>query len=154
MKRINGYAVRAKQTKEGWTIGTIGKASFEAKVYDEGSCYGINEGRVSKLFIRNGRDHIACYERGWDHLPQTDADQEITDALLQYLENLPTAAFWEEIAEGKSFKTCLEVKPGYPTGLMINIGPDGWAKVQDCLTGMWYKQLNPIEVLELLERRG
>ena len=52
-----------------WVQGKINLANgnafeFCAKVYDEGSQYGINKGRVSKLHIRLGRMTIVNYDRG------------------------------------------------------------------------------------------
>lgn len=162
MKSVNGFSITAKQTKEGWIDGTIDGMRFQARVYDEGSRFGIEEGRVSKLAIwneaiRKARRNFfdACtvnYDRGWDIRPKKAADKKMLAALLEYLESLPTAEFWEEIAEGQPFRICLTIK-GYPTNVMIKIDHTGWAQVQDCLTGIWYKRLDPIAVCELLERR-
>ena len=54
-----------------WITGTIGKYEYHAKVYDTGSRFGINGGRVSKLEVRNtktGRE-VINYQRGWDLKP-------------------------------------------------------------------------------------
>lgn len=46
---------------------------FCAKVYDEGSVFGIDGGRVSKLWIArivSGEETVVCsYDRGWDINP-------------------------------------------------------------------------------------
>ena len=158
MKKINGFSITAKQTKEGWIDGTIDGMRFQARVYDEGSQYGIDEGRISKLAVwfdditTGKRVWVLNYDRGWDIRPKKAADKKMLAALLEYLESLPTAEFWEEIAEGQPFRTCLTLK-GHPTNVMIKIDHTGWAQVQDCLTGVWYKRLDPIAVCELLERR-
>ena len=64
-----------------WKEGTIGIpvkggktkiAHYWAKVYDEGSEYGINEGRISKLLITIGGETVANYDRGWDIEPAED----------------------------------------------------------------------------------
>ena len=47
-----------------------------AKVYDEPSEFGINNGRVSKLEIRRGDTTVLNYDRGWDIKPDNDADVE------------------------------------------------------------------------------
>ncbi len=47
-----------------------------AKVYDEPSEYGINNGRVSKLEIRKNNRAVLNYDRGWDIKPDNDADIE------------------------------------------------------------------------------
>lgn len=54
-----------------WHEGTIDGYWWQAKVYDEGSQFGINGGRVSKLAICEGDrwDHnrvIYHYDRGLD----------------------------------------------------------------------------------------
>ncbi len=51
-------------------------AHYWAKVYDEGSEYGINEGRISKLTIKIEGVTTLCYDRGWDIEP--DEDDEAT----------------------------------------------------------------------------
>jgi hypothetical protein len=64
-RRINNWVIGEVQGEP------IGKISFEAKVFDEGSMYGINKGRVSKLDIRQDRKILVNYDRGWDVKPQT-----------------------------------------------------------------------------------
>ena len=45
-------------------------AKFTIKKFDEGSKYGINGGKISKLFIQESNKNIlACYDRGWDIKP-------------------------------------------------------------------------------------
>lgn len=48
--------------------------SFEAKIFDEPSQFGINEGCISKLFVKQqgSRDYIISYDRGWDKKPRTE----------------------------------------------------------------------------------
>lgn len=159
MKTAKDFYISAKQNPDGWIKGKINAMGFSAKVYDEGSQFGINKGRVSKLavwlddILTGKRVWIVNYDRGWDVRPKTAADKKMLAALLEYLENLPTAEYWEEIAEKtKPFRICLNVK-GYPTNVKITIDHTGWAQVQDCLTGIWYKQLDPITVMALLEQR-
>lgn len=63
-----------------WHEGTIGIpvteskdtkiAHFWVKVYDEGSEFGINEGRISKLEIKIDGKTVARYDRGWDIEPE------------------------------------------------------------------------------------
>lgn len=63
-----------------WKEGTIGCpvngetkiAHYWAKVYDEGSEYGINDGRVSKLTIKIDGKTVVNYDRGWDIEPADD----------------------------------------------------------------------------------
>lgn len=77
-----------------WIKGTIGDYKFIAKHFDEGSFYGINTGRVSKLEIwkceqYNFNNVLVNYDRGWDIEPETDELKEVLNELLNYLEALP-----------------------------------------------------------------
>lgn len=60
--------------KEGTIVIPFGKENTKivhwwAKVYDEGSEYGINEGRISKLKIQIDGNTTLSYDRGWDIEP-------------------------------------------------------------------------------------
>lgn len=77
-----------------WKEGTIGIpvkggetkiAHFWAKVYDEGSEYGINEGRISKLTVEIDGVKVINYDRGWDIEP--DEDNEAAQIALAILLN-------------------------------------------------------------------
>lgn len=66
---------------DGWHEGTIGipkkdggykVAHYWVKAYDEGSAYGINEGKISKLQITIDGETVASYDRGWDLKPAED----------------------------------------------------------------------------------
>lgn len=92
MKKINGYTISSKETGMGWIQGAINEMQFQAKVYDVGSRYGIDEGRVSKLSIRDARKReIIAYDRGWDIEPDNEAQRALLTALLLYLEALPVS---------------------------------------------------------------
>ena len=54
---------------------------YEAKVYDEGSQYGIDGGRISKLALKMDGEWIATYDRGWDIKP-TCPEAEMALAIL------------------------------------------------------------------------
>ena len=159
MKNINGFCISAKLVEDGWVKGNIDGKEFSAKVFDEGSQFGIDEGRVSKLAVwfddiaTGKRVWVITYDRGWDQRPKKAADKKLLAALLLYLGSLPTASFWETVAEKtEPYRTCLKVN-GYPTNVKITIDHTGWAQVQDCLTGIWYKRLDPITVYEMLLAR-
>lgn len=73
-----------------WHEGTIGVPKgdgkytvvhYWAKVYDTGSQFGINEGRISKLMLKANGEIIYNYDRGEDIAPQTEA-AEIALAIL------------------------------------------------------------------------
>jgi hypothetical protein len=72
-----------KRIKEGWTYGTVGDCMFEAKVFDAGSKYGIDGGKVSKLYIRSAsKGEICNYDRGWDVKPTPENKAEY-DAVMK-----------------------------------------------------------------------
>lgn len=63
--------------------------TFEAKLYDTGSIFGINEGRVSKLWITQKElGDIVAYERGWDKKP-AEIVRNVYDAVMKKLELSP-----------------------------------------------------------------
>lgn len=76
--------------KEGTIVIPFGKEESKivhwwAKVYDEPSEYGINEGRVSKLMIKIDGVTTLSYDRGWDLEPD-ERDHETKAALSIILE--------------------------------------------------------------------
>ena len=70
----------------------IGKQTFVAtfKQFEEGSKFGINGGRISKLTLirkeKNGSTKLANFDRGWD-LEPTDADAKAVLEVLLDNEN-------------------------------------------------------------------
>lgn len=75
-----------------WVLGTIGKYGFEAKLFDEGSRFGINGGRVSILCLYQYQGQKECIAsrdgRHWDTTP-TAEQRKYFDAVLGMLENSP-----------------------------------------------------------------
>lgn len=81
-----------------WCSGKIGKYNFEAKLFDEGSTFGIKNGRVSKLAIWDEeirqkeqnffKSCIVNYDRGWDIKPNKEF-MPCFDAVMTLLENAP-----------------------------------------------------------------
>ena len=71
-----------------WVNGKVGIYTFEAKLFDYGSEYGINNGRVSKLsiYIPENENYtldakgfktffdrcLVNYDRGWDKKPSKE----------------------------------------------------------------------------------
>lgn len=49
-----------------WSKGNIDGYSYQVKHYDNGSEYGINEGKISKLSIRKDGKEVYNYDRGLD----------------------------------------------------------------------------------------
>ena len=57
-----------------WTLATatVNGNRFQIQMvrFDEPSIHGIRKGRISKLWISNGRPSDSTnYDRGWDHRP-------------------------------------------------------------------------------------
>ena len=69
-----------------WKEGAIrvGNSIFKfwVKHYDEGSQYGIDEGRISKVTLKRNGETACNYDRGWDVLP-VDEDTETALEILK-----------------------------------------------------------------------
>lgn len=68
-----------------WKEGSIrvGSSIFHywMKQFDEGSQFGIDGGRISKLMIKRGGEIVCNYDRGWD-VEAVDEDTEFALAIL------------------------------------------------------------------------
>lgn len=67
-----------------WREGTIINKKghrYWVKHFDEGSQFGIDGGRISKLMIERGGEIVCNYDRGWDIKP-VDEDAEFALAIL------------------------------------------------------------------------
>jgi hypothetical protein len=98
--------LQAKFTKfekdTNWCDGIVGDGEieykFQAKLFDNVSTYGINNGRVSKLSIWDeekrhklmnfGKSCIVSYDRGWDIEPSEEFQPYLT-VVMDLLENSP-----------------------------------------------------------------
>ena len=79
-----------------WSEGMVRAASgtvyeYQVKQYDEGSQFGSNGGRVSKLWIAArcgviGRMVAVSYDRGWDVRPEegSEAHEVMMDLIRKY----------------------------------------------------------------------
>jgi hypothetical protein len=77
--------------EDGWITAFIGGFWCQAKVYDEGSSFGINNGRISKLVVCddvkwNHDKLLFSYDRGDDVNNMTEKDLKF---ILMQLEALP-----------------------------------------------------------------
>lgn len=74
----------------GWVKGEVnnGEFTFEAQLFDAGSHYGINNGRVSKLGIYKGGEWIVNYDRGWDIEPRTEQHKNVLNEVVRFLETV------------------------------------------------------------------
>ena len=84
--------IEVTQKADGWMLGTIeGGYEWQAKVYEKPSEFGINGGRVSKLFIRpvglGWQPALISYDRGWDKRPETQDAKVVFETLINYLES-------------------------------------------------------------------
>ena len=68
-------------TDTNWVQGYVREKKFYAKLFDDPSCYGIEEGRVSKLYIEGK----ASYDRGWEF----GEDHPWVDDVVEFLESTP-----------------------------------------------------------------
>lgn len=57
--------------------------SYSVKYFDEGSGYGIDGGRISKLCIKINGKIACCYDRGWDEEPEDDAAKAALAILIK-----------------------------------------------------------------------
>lgn len=92
---MSNQRIDVKRLRDGWYEGTIGDCRFQAKVYDTGSKFGINKGRISKLEVWDRTAGLAVrhisYERGWNIKPATDEYWALLWDLLECLEALPVS---------------------------------------------------------------
>ena len=107
MTKINLYFTEFDRGKN-WVKGAVGEYYFIAKLFDEGSTYGIKGGRVSKLSVYDNRAGITGnfgflymiinYDRGWDiRVPRTKGMRAHFNALMKFLEAAPPL-FEDELA--------------------------------------------------------
>jgi hypothetical protein len=105
---MEGYNMKIEfvvfEKGQNWVSAIVndGEYTVSAKLFDEGSRYGINNGRVSMLSIhetakttdKNWFDGcIVNYDRGWDIRPKTEKDKEVFKAVLKFLEDAPKTRF-------------------------------------------------------------
>lgn len=73
-----------------WKEGIIGIHGtlyhYWIKVYDEGSVFGIEGGRISKLMIKREGRTVCSYDRGWDIKP-VDEPTQLAYEILVHTEN-------------------------------------------------------------------
>lgn len=69
-----------------WVKGNIAGHAFEALVFPEhatDAAYELDDSRISKLWLQEHFTHteVACFDRGWDRMPTTDAAKAIVGLL-------------------------------------------------------------------------
>lgn len=126
------HCIEAKVLENGWIDGIINEFRFQAKIYDENSRFGIENGRVSKLTVwdeqkrksGSGSGDILSYDRGWDKKPSSSEHNNILRALMGYFMIFPIHAYLEELALRKSFKADVYLNSGNRTKVHIKVYPD------------------------------
>ncbi len=59
--------------------------SYWVKSFEEGSQFGIDKGRISKLMLKRDGRVIANYDRGWDILPiDSQAEAALAELIKKY----------------------------------------------------------------------
>lgn len=66
-----------------WKKGNVNGYQFCIKHFEEGSEFGIEGGRISKLTITKGGKTAANYDRGWDVKPADEETKRAYKALLK-----------------------------------------------------------------------
>ena len=62
--------------------GSYVSVRYSVKVYDVGSCFGINGGRISKLWLQIDGRCVANYDRWWDIKPTCETAEIALQILL------------------------------------------------------------------------
>ena len=65
-----------------WSKGTIDGFDYNVKHYAESSQFGIDGGKISKLWIAKDGMEEASYERGWAMRPKTKESRKVYEELL------------------------------------------------------------------------
>lgn len=63
--------------------GRMTACSYCIKHFEEGSVFGIDGGRISKLTIKIDGKITCCYDRGWDEEPEDDATKAALAILIK-----------------------------------------------------------------------
>jgi len=126
------YRIEATALKNGWIDGIINGFRFQAKIYDEDSKFGIENGRVSKLTVwdeqkrksGSGSGDILSYDRGWDKKPSSSENKDILWALMSYFVVFPTHKYCDELPLCKPFKADVYLNNSNRIKVCIKVYPD------------------------------
>jgi len=76
-----------KGVKIMWKNGIIeiegNKVEYFAKIFDEGSIFGINNGRISKLTLEINGKMVLNYDRGWDIKAKNSIARKALNKILE-----------------------------------------------------------------------
>lgn len=96
MKKSNSLSVVVTEvTPDGWVYGNCSNFRFQGRVFDEPSDYGIDSGRISKLFITSAPnwkvyEMSTIFDRGWDVKAASGVALQVQNAVIAFLEKMPT----------------------------------------------------------------
>ncbi len=77
--------ITQRRGETGWVHGYYNDWTFDAKVFETPSKFGINNGKVSKLTIKDSTKKIIInYDRGWDIKP-APKDKKAYNVILKEL---------------------------------------------------------------------
>ena len=80
--------IKTRESLNVWDYYADDTGTFQASIvhFEQPSHFGINGGRISKMFIQNYKTgEIVCnYDRGWDKIPTTEV-KAFYDELLEKL---------------------------------------------------------------------
>lgn len=106
---IEEYSLRNDRENPVWIVGSFiwnrKQYSVSGKVYLEGSKFGIDNGPISKLWIKDMEKSkvIVNYDRGWDVKP-TDENKDLYEAIMKLLVDYREKNPYE-VTESKKVKT-------------------------------------------------
>lgn len=89
-KKLAKIGVQVKPKKSSftgspnWLVGKHGPHTVQIKRYNKPSQYGINQGRISVLYIADKKQGtvLANYDRGWDVKPSTPEAKKLVDQIV------------------------------------------------------------------------
>jgi len=76
--------INERLLSKGWKEWSEDGYSISMLAFDEPSQYGIDEGKISKLFIKKGNKVVCNYDRGWDVEPKGDVKKLFDDIISKY----------------------------------------------------------------------
>ena len=112
---IDEYHLQNETDNPVWITGYVGCGDkiydVSAKVFIVGSKFGIDNGQVSKLWIkeRNADKPMCNYDRGWDIKPKGE-DKANYDAILKLVVDYRNANPYEVEEENVNFNNCTKDK--------------------------------------------
>ncbi|MDO6591492.1 hypothetical protein DS901_09075 [Loktanella sp. D2R18] len=82
-------------------IVTMEGYSFEAKMYDQPSQLGIENGSISKLQVQKDGKQVMNFDRGWDQKPETAEHKEALQRIRNGLGDTPEKRPFKGFDQGR-----------------------------------------------------